>query len=272
MSTGRLSSADLWNLLAEEETLVIALVDARVLYRRARAALEEGGAEPAGGGGSSGGGSSGGSFRSRSGSAKERSGSFRARGANSPREERRVPSRGASSKDLAALEREEVSREEEAAEAEAVTAQQQRAGEFEGHYVLLVGLDGAREGFVVNDPAREDQRTFVAADALEDARRADGTDEDLLLISVYQPAPVRPGHPLPVRPLPPPAAMLHTAPPARPRAPPPPPPRCRWHPRRSWSRRSCACCVRARRGQPTGRRRGRPTSRRPRPTRCRGYR
>lgn len=100
-----LSAAELWNLCREEDTLVIALVDVRLLYRR--------GAEPP-------------------------------------------------------------------------------PGHYLGHYVLIVGLDDERGGYVVNDPARDDERTFVPADALETARHAEGTDQDLLLIPVYQSLPTPP--------------------------------------------------------------------------------
>ena len=106
-----LSATELWNLMREEETLVIALVDARLLHARVR------------------------------------------------------PSNGDPAADPSA---------------------------FMGHYVLLVGLEDERNGYIVNDPARDDERTFVHADALEAARHAAGTDEDLLLISAYQGAPTPP--------------------------------------------------------------------------------
>jgi len=106
-----LSATELWNLMSEEETLVIALVDARLLHARVRASNGDPAADPAA---------------------------------------------------------------------------------FMGHYVLLVGLDDERGGYVVNDPARDDERTFVHADALEAARHAAGTDDDLLLISAYQGAPTPP--------------------------------------------------------------------------------
>ena len=56
--------------------------------------------------------------------------------------------------------------------------------------MLLLAVDGERGGFLINDPARNDERTFVHADALEAARHAEGTDEDLLLIPIYQDAPI----------------------------------------------------------------------------------
>ena len=107
VSIKTLSAAELWNLMREEETLVIALVDAGLLYSRAAASSGQGSA-------------SGG----------------------------------------------------------------QRA--FMGHYVLLLGLDDVRGGFIINDPGRDDERTFVHTDSLEAARLADGTDQDLILIPIYQ--------------------------------------------------------------------------------------
>ena len=119
-----LTAAELWNLMSEEETLVIALVDARTLHKRV------------------------------------------------------VPTqRGA----------------KQAATSSAAAASSLAAdSEFMGHYVLLLGLDDERGGFLINDPARDDERTFIHADALEAARHAKGTDEDLLLIPAYQQAPTPP--------------------------------------------------------------------------------
>ena len=99
-----LSAAELWNLMRDEDTLVIALVDARLLHMR-----------------------------------------------------------GQSNGDPNADSR-----------------------EFMGHYVLIVGLDDERNGYLINDPAREDERTFVPSEQLEAARHAAGTDEDLITISAYQ--------------------------------------------------------------------------------------
>ena len=62
----------------------------------------------------------------------------------------------------------------------------QAAARFKGHYVIILGVDDARNGFFINDPARSDERTYVPAEALEVARHANGTDDDLLLIPVYQ--------------------------------------------------------------------------------------
>lgn len=58
---------------------------------------------------------------------------------------------------------------------------------FFGHYVLLVGLDDANDAFILKDPARgTETETRVSAARLEKARKAKGTDEDLLLIPLYE--------------------------------------------------------------------------------------
>ena len=51
---------------------------------------------------------------------------------------------------------------------------------FAGHYILILGVDDGRSGFIINDPAHDDERRFIPADALEAARHAHGTDEDLI--------------------------------------------------------------------------------------------
>ena len=137
-----LSAADLWNLMSEEETLVIALVDARILHKPVCKAI---------------------------GGARQPSVETTSASKRSPRH-----ANGGKRTVQGAAEEEEA---------------------FAGHYVLLLGLDDARGGYVINDPARDDERTFVHADALEAARHAKGTDEDLLLIPAYQepPVPPRPG-------------------------------------------------------------------------------
>ena len=113
-----LSAAELWNLMSEEETLVIALVDATLLHNRAAA------------------------------------------------------SRAAAAAAAAA-----------AAKGKATPPS---SVNYLGHYVLIVGLDDGRGGFVVNDPARDDERTFVHAETLEAARCAEGTDQDLILVPIYE--------------------------------------------------------------------------------------
>ena len=65
---------------------------------------------------------------------------------------------------------------------------------YTGHYVVVCGYDESSDCFVVRDPAVPpldanesasefpSRKSFVAASALETARRAFGTDEDLLLV------------------------------------------------------------------------------------------
>lgn len=55
-------------------------------------------------------------------------------------------------------------------------------GGYMGHYVLLVGHDPADDTFAVRDPAGGPALARVPAPALDAARSAFGTDEDLLLI------------------------------------------------------------------------------------------
>lgn len=59
------------------------------------------------------------------------------------------------------------------------------ARSFYGHYVLIVGLDDRSDSYIVKDPASGDSETRVPAAVLEAARTAHGTDEDLLLIPLY---------------------------------------------------------------------------------------
>jgi len=58
---------------------------------------------------------------------------------------------------------------------------------FAGHFVLLTGVDAAREGYMLLDPAREReaQRTVPFA-RFDEARRAFGTDEDLIHVDLSQ--------------------------------------------------------------------------------------
>lgn len=59
------------------------------------------------------------------------------------------------------------------------------AGHFHGHYILLVGIDRELNCFLLRDPARKDGQTVhVSADRVERARLSDGTDQDLILISL----------------------------------------------------------------------------------------
>ena len=62
------------------------------------------------------------------------------------------------------------------------------------------GLDDASDSYVVKDPARGEEQTLVRSEALERARRAHGTDEDLIVVSLYTAdeaprAPSEPGPP-----------------------------------------------------------------------------
>ena len=56
------------------------------------------------------------------------------------------------------------------------------SGEYAGHYVLLAGLDAARGEYAVMDPARPDAPVPVPCADVDGARRAWGTDEDLLVV------------------------------------------------------------------------------------------
>lgn len=254
-----LSAAELWNLMSEEETLVIALVDQRVLYRRvtpsragsqapsrtpsrpssrppsranssvdlASFAASAGGAASKRGARGSGesigsrapscadlsslaeeatldcsadGSGGGGSFKGGSGGRMDPSYSpsiGRRNVPSSPASVRRgkpsgqggskgsrKPSRASSCIDLSAL-------AEDSGDALA-TEQQEEPTPYQGHYVLILGIDDSRGGFLISDPAKDDERTFIHADALEAARHAKGTDEDLLLISMYPETPPMP--------------------------------------------------------------------------------
>jgi len=213
-----LSANELWNLLSEEETLVIALVDHNLLYGRAAASP---------------------SLSQRSSRAPSRASSYAsdlaslaASGSVKDKVRTKIGSRSASCVDLASLGEDKPqssslshrrrhpvptaggltngfhtrgrpgnsrsgSRTSSHADLAslAVASSQQEVQEdaalrasppFAGHYVLILGVDDVRNGFLINDPANDDERSFVSADALEAARRANGTDEDLLLVPIYQ--------------------------------------------------------------------------------------
>lgn len=55
-------------------------------------------------------------------------------------------------------------------------------GGFIGHFVLLLGLSKNGDAYVVHDPARECGLDEVPCDDFDRARRAFGTDEDVILI------------------------------------------------------------------------------------------
>ena len=61
---------------------------------------------------------------------------------------------------------------------------------FAGHYVLLVGVED--DAFLVKDPARKEGCLLLPCDDIDRARRALGTDEDLLLVPLNGPTPVIP--------------------------------------------------------------------------------
>ena len=73
--------------------------------------------------------------------------------------------------------------EEAAAEEEQPPSPESRA--FFGHYVLLCGLDDAADAIVLKDPARGEEATLVKAARLERARKAKGTDEDLIVVPLF---------------------------------------------------------------------------------------
>jgi len=66
---------------------------------------------------------------------------------------------------------------------------------FAGHYVVLAGIDDCTESYVVKDPGREEEELLVPATRLERARRASGTDEDLILLPFDQDPPHAPQWP-----------------------------------------------------------------------------
>ena len=53
---------------------------------------------------------------------------------------------------------------------------------FTGHYVLLIGYDGASDHFIFMDPASRSQTCYIGAAQLDKARFSEGTDEDILII------------------------------------------------------------------------------------------
>jgi len=57
------------------------------------------------------------------------------------------------------------------------------SGDFTGHYVILCGYDSATSRFDVCDPACDCPRYTVATDQLDAARKAWGTDEDIIIMA-----------------------------------------------------------------------------------------
>ncbi|KAK7311272.1 hypothetical protein RJT34_09298 [Clitoria ternatea] len=66
---------------------------------------------------------------------------------------------------------------------------------YTGHYVLICGYDAGADMFEIRDPASSKKHKRISSKSLEEARKAFGTDEDLLLISLekcnnrHQPSP-----------------------------------------------------------------------------------
>lgn len=56
--------------------------------------------------------------------------------------------------------------------------------EYTGHYVLICGFDAGADMFEIRDPASSRKRKRISSKSLEEARKAFGTDEDILLISL----------------------------------------------------------------------------------------
>ena len=186
VSQKTLSAAELWNMMRDEDTYIIALVDARLLHRRPQSAGGHNGNGSRNGGDHSG---QNGHGSSQNGHPSPRQLNGHGKESNSPKNSPRNNGSSSSAEPPPRVRRASKS-------LMGVTPD----SDFMGHYVLLLGLDDARGGYVVNDPARDDERTFVTADALEAARHAAGTDEDLILIDAYQGAPTTPkGEPKIVR-------------------------------------------------------------------------
>ncbi|MED6150803.1 Complement component 1 Q subcomponent-binding protein, mitochondrial [Stylosanthes scabra] len=55
---------------------------------------------------------------------------------------------------------------------------------YTGHYVLICGYDAGADMFEIRDPASSKKHKRISSRSLEEARKAFGTDEDLLLISL----------------------------------------------------------------------------------------
>ncbi|KAK7305817.1 hypothetical protein VNO77_43729 [Canavalia gladiata] len=55
---------------------------------------------------------------------------------------------------------------------------------YTGHYVLICGYDAGADMFEIRDPASTKKHKRISSKSLDEARKAFGTDEDLLLISL----------------------------------------------------------------------------------------
>eukprot|EP00887_Chlorella_sp_A99_P003350 scaffold26.g3350.t1 len=71
---------------------------------------------------------------------------------------------------------------------EQMLPQQPGRPEFTGHYVVVCSYDPGADAFCLRDPAAAAESTWVPSGRLEAARKAFGTDEDLLLVEA---APLR---------------------------------------------------------------------------------
>ncbi|XP_004503213.1 guanylyl cyclase 1 [Cicer arietinum] len=56
--------------------------------------------------------------------------------------------------------------------------------DYTGHYVLICGFDAGADMFEIRDPASSRKHKRISSKSLQEARKAFGTDEDLLLISL----------------------------------------------------------------------------------------
>jgi hypothetical protein len=57
---------------------------------------------------------------------------------------------------------------------------------YSGHYIVLVGYEAATDEYVYRDPASSSARCLVTAHGLERARRAVGTDEDIIFVDAQR--------------------------------------------------------------------------------------
>lgn len=55
--------------------------------------------------------------------------------------------------------------------------------DYTGHYVLICGFDAEADMFEIRDPASSKKHKRISSKSLEEARKAFGTDEDILLVS-----------------------------------------------------------------------------------------
>lgn len=55
---------------------------------------------------------------------------------------------------------------------------------YTGHYVVICGYDMDLDEFEIRDPASSSEHGRISSQALDEARKSFGTDEDLLLISI----------------------------------------------------------------------------------------